>query len=107
MEQVQSDMIRYTVQYFSYAPRSVPSTHPIHIISRNEPPLELQHVYPEDSAKPVIEIVTAVDTVSGSGKVPLDKLDTLNIINIRGTHMIIHSKVLSETVREVVEFYPG
>lgn len=107
MEQKQSDKIQYTVQYFNCSPSSVPSSHPIGTVSQNEPPLALRPVYPAGITEPIIEIVTAVDTINSSGKIPLNSLDSRNIINIRGTHMIIHSKILSQTVREVVGFYPG
>ncbi|KAI0451719.1 hypothetical protein F5B21DRAFT_516499 [Xylaria acuta] len=108
MEQSQSNKIRYTVQYYSSVPGSVPAAHPIHTISRNEPPLELRRIIQEDGANPVIEIVTAVDAVNGGGVgISLDKLDIRHAINIRGTHMIIHSETLSQTIRDVVQFYAG
>lgn len=108
MEQSHSDKIRYTVQYFNYLPTGVSAAYPIHTVSRDEPPLDPRRVHQQGDTNPVIEIVTAADAVNSSGKgIALDKLDSSNATNTRGTRMIIHSESLSQTIRDVVKFYAG
>ncbi|KAI0854776.1 hypothetical protein F4860DRAFT_498403 [Xylaria cubensis] len=104
----QPGKIRYTIQYHSSVPGHGHSTHPIHTVSRNEPPLELHLIKKENVTSSVIEIVTAIDIITGAGiGTSFNNLDNHNVTNIRGTRMIIHSDGLSRAIRDVVKFYPG
>ncbi|KAJ8127276.1 hypothetical protein O1611_g6359 [Lasiodiplodia mahajangana] len=70
--------------------------------------LELRQANQEDDANLVLEIVTVVDTsnsdVTGTSA---NEFSTHYVANSKDTYMIVHSKALSEMIRDAVEYYPG
>ncbi|KAJ2984565.1 hypothetical protein NUW58_g5996 [Xylaria curta] len=107
MEQSQSGKIRYTIQYHSSIPGRIPTAHPVHTVSQNEPPPELRRAHQKDGTIPVIEIVMAVDAISEGDVGSTSNILHHHVTSIRSTYMIIHSEALSQTIRDVVQFYAG
>ncbi|KAI3325235.1 hypothetical protein HD806DRAFT_533827 [Xylariaceae sp. AK1471] len=112
MEQPQSANIRYTVKCCISALGTISPGHLVHNYSQNKSPLDFRPTDLEVGSQPIVEIVTVVDAVNPgalneSTRISLDTLENFNVINTRGTHMIVHSETLSQIIRDVVQFYPG
>jgi hypothetical protein len=109
MEQSEPNKIRYTVKYANSEPFSNATLGEFKPnIPLDEPPPGSRPVVQTDGTDPAIEIVTILDPVKGCcNRATLDGADAGRTMNVRSTHMIIHSKSLSQTVREIVKFYPG
>lgn len=112
MERSKSVRIRYTANAFTLAPLGRPPEAPYLRYSRDDEPLGLQHNHEatDTGPDPIIEIVTTVDTVNqqadGTSEDTLQMIHRLTVTNIRSTLMIVHSAVLSQTIRGMVEYYP-
>lgn len=112
MERSKSVKIRYTANAFTPAPPGLPPEVPLLSYSRDDEPLTLQNKHSETGTgtDPIIEIVTALDTVNQqvdrTSEDTLQMLRRLTVTNIRNTLMIVHSAVLSQTIRDMVEYYP-
>ncbi|KAK7989953.1 hypothetical protein PG989_010268 [Apiospora arundinis] len=73
--------------------------------------LHSQGDYSEEDLKPIVEVVTVVDTadfekLNGNAKSPTGAPEK-STASIRDRHIIVHSETLSQTIRDVVRFYPG
>ncbi|KAI0536997.1 hypothetical protein GGR58DRAFT_473532 [Xylaria digitata] len=102
MDRPQSNKIRYASQYFGSALGSISGGPLVCNFSQNEPLPESRPADHEDGINPIIEIVTTADAVNGSA------IGTsMCELNSRGAYMRIHSKSLSQVVRDVVKSYPG
>ncbi|KAJ3578818.1 hypothetical protein NPX13_g1739 [Xylaria arbuscula] len=107
MEQSQAKKIRYTVQYYRPATTNATADRLVRTISQDEPPTEIRLESQKDATQAIIEIVCVADAPSSdsAGSCP-HKVDVLDDISIKESHMIVHSQLLSQTIRDVVKFYP-
>ena len=107
MEQSLSNKIRYTVRYYKPVAASGTAKRPVRTISQDEPPTEIRLDSQENETKPIIEIVCAADVTSNGldGKIS-DQDGVLHETNTRDEHMIVHSPILSQIIRDVVKSYP-
>ncbi|KAI0105436.1 hypothetical protein GGR51DRAFT_560282 [Nemania sp. FL0031] len=95
MDQSPSKRIQYTVCH----PGSALEGHSI---------LELRQANNGGDGHPIVEIVTIVDAYGDvATRTSAENLDTPYVADRKDTYMIVYSKVLSEMIRNVVEYYPG
>ncbi|KAI0505426.1 hypothetical protein F5B22DRAFT_523973 [Xylaria bambusicola] len=107
MEQYRFGKIRHTVRHYNSAPTTIPVGRPIRTISQSKSPVELRQESQEDDTQPIIEIVYVADEPNKSRiEGSLDEVDVPHKINTREIHMIVHSEILSQTIRDIVKAYP-
>ncbi|KAK8140097.1 hypothetical protein PG984_000163 [Apiospora sp. TS-2023a] len=112
MEESESVDILFTTKCFNPKIETALSEHAVLSCSRSDPSSALEPVNFEGGHKPIVEIVTVVSTANagvakGNAGKPPSARDCATSARVRGRHLIVHSETLAQTIRDVVQFYPG
>ncbi|KAK8021678.1 hypothetical protein PG990_006816 [Apiospora arundinis] len=102
--------IQYTTKCYDPELETALSGHP-GLISSQSGPLHSRVEDSGEDSKPIVEVVTVVNTVdfeelNRNAKSP-PSVPEKSTASIRDRHIIVHSETLSQTIRDVVRFYPG
>ncbi|KAK8092391.1 P-loop containing nucleoside triphosphate hydrolase protein [Apiospora kogelbergensis] len=112
MEQPEPTGVRYTTNCFAVADSSDSSSRDTCILSLSKDDGALGSGLPGLDAKsePVLEVVTDVNVVkSGLANEAraLRESQDIRVTDTRSTSLVVRSELLSQTIKDVVKFYPG